>query len=194
MTYEEFIRQLNKGLTALPKERRREIEDDILRHFEEGRANGQEEEQLIAMLGDPKELAAEYSAPYVLDPSRTVKHRGSGAVKKVLLSIGFFFLDLCIALPVAATLFACWVALACGFVIIIAGVVALLLVIANNFIVMPWLYIDYPLAAAFASIACVALGGIMAITCKDFGKLLIKLTRHYIRFHKKVLGGNEVAK
>lgn len=60
MTEREFIAALGKRLGRLAD--REEILDDIRVHFQEARAAGRDEAAVAASLGDPRELAKEFSA------------------------------------------------------------------------------------------------------------------------------------
>ncbi len=60
MTKTEFIDILEKSLLQLPKSDRDDIVSDYESHFVIGAEKGQSEEDVVAALGDPRELAATY--------------------------------------------------------------------------------------------------------------------------------------
>jgi uncharacterized membrane protein len=60
MTEKEFIAELEARLGRMAD--REEILDDMREHFAEARAAGRDEASVAASLGDPKELAKEFSA------------------------------------------------------------------------------------------------------------------------------------
>ncbi|MDL2234221.1 DUF1700 domain-containing protein [Ruminococcaceae bacterium OttesenSCG-928-L11] len=71
VTQHEFLSRLLAGIASLPSQRIQEIEDDIRRHFDEGRENGEGEQALAEKLGDPEALAKEYTILYLEDMEGT---------------------------------------------------------------------------------------------------------------------------
>ncbi|MDR1599216.1 MAG: DUF4097 family beta strand repeat-containing protein [Oscillospiraceae bacterium] len=60
MTRDSYVMRLHSQLGQLPSDRRKEVLEDINRHFIEGAQEGMSEEALAERLGDPETLAREY--------------------------------------------------------------------------------------------------------------------------------------
>ena len=59
MRRKEFLEELRKNLSGLPKEDIEEIIDDYKEHFKVGRKKHRKESEIAESLGDPKEIARE---------------------------------------------------------------------------------------------------------------------------------------
>ncbi len=218
MTKALFLEGLRNGISSLPGTRIREIEEDIYRHFDEGAASGESEETLCAMLGDPEQLAQEYVELYHteqsgLAPQEKTEHntqaeqqepanhgytqhrvapRGRNPILKGFIAFWMFIFGLCLPLPIFATLGAIWITLACGYIILPACFLGIVCTGIDLFIPLPWGIGDYPLINLFGGIAGMALGGLMILGTKAFGRLIIDWVQRYFRFQHRVIHGEEV--
>ena len=85
---EDYLRELDAELAALPRQTRREVRDDIASHIAEARTGRESEAEVRALLdrvGDPAEVAAEARERLGVPP-RT--RRSLEVVALVLLSVG----------------------------------------------------------------------------------------------------------
>lgn len=207
-----FLSTLKAGIATLPPGRVREIEEDMLRHFAEGLENGENEEQLVEKLGDPAELAREYvelyseevpptgPLPSVWLPEEqedapepvTVSYeplRKRGGFSMAAAAVGMFFFNLILGLPLWITLGTVWIVLACGFIMVPAGILAILIQIAHMIMPLPWVQIDYPLVNFFGAISVISLGGLMIMGCIRYGKILVRWMTGYLRFNRRAVTG-----
>jgi uncharacterized membrane protein len=128
MLRQEFMDTMRKRLSALGKSPQEitEILADFEEHIATGVAGGRTEEDVVAGIGDPVELAAQYAdgteapksgpdgatspspiPPPAPEPSVTVGGVGRG----FLAALGLLFIDLILAIPILASLFAVVVSL-----------------------------------------------------------------------------------
>ena len=63
---QDFLTSLSQHLRALPEDQKREILADYEAHFHEARLRGKSEEQILAALGDPQQIARSFVADYHL--------------------------------------------------------------------------------------------------------------------------------
>ncbi len=61
----DYLETLDRSLTSLPYNERREIMYDYEEHFKEGLKDGNTEEQIIASLGAPDKVASQYTTSLV---------------------------------------------------------------------------------------------------------------------------------
>jgi uncharacterized membrane protein len=59
MTRIEFLREMSRGLRALPAAARDEILADYQRYFADGAAAGRDEDEVVSSLGNPRRISAE---------------------------------------------------------------------------------------------------------------------------------------
>ncbi len=113
----DFMQTLERALTPLAVEERRDILADFEEHFASGQALGKSEEEVARELGDPQALAAQYvePAPQVAATENTSVAQGIFAFLALLL------FDAIIALPVLSVLFSLWVSLWVGAVSLLVG-------------------------------------------------------------------------
>jgi uncharacterized membrane protein len=108
MLKQDFMQQLERALSPLKPEERRDILSDFEEHFASGKACGKAEEEVAAELGDPNTLAAQYTEGLQPSPEPV---KASGIAQGILAGLGLLFFDLFISIPVISTLFAVWVSL-----------------------------------------------------------------------------------
>ncbi|MDR2932370.1 MAG: DUF1700 domain-containing protein [Oscillospiraceae bacterium] len=194
MTQQEFMSQLRGALAALPEEKVREIEDDISRHFEEGRENGEPEDDIAVRLGDPAALAKEYlgdgDADMADSPLPAVKKRGF--LTKFWIAVGMGFFTLVFVFPFWITLVSLWIVPACGVIFILSGVLVFVMLLINaTFPNVTWIAVDYPMVSFFAAISIISLGGLFCIAAKYYGQFLIFTTKKYLQFFYNTVNGRD---
>lgn len=106
MNKEQFLKELEKNLSKMPKQERSEILSDMQEFFD--CAGGEDEQTLCKRLGDPRKLAKEYLAQSVIANANETKSMRS-MIRAILCSAG---------LGTVNTLYAVFVA---GFGYIVVG-------------------------------------------------------------------------
>ena len=146
MLRQEFMDTMQKRLSALGKTPQEigEILADFEEHIAAGVAGGRTEEDVVSGIGDPAEIAAQYAdgseapktgpegspAPSASpSPAPAPSITASGVGRGFLAAFGLLFIDLILAIPIIASLFAVVVSL-WAVVITIAAVAAALVVAA----------------------------------------------------------------
>jgi len=119
MNKQEFMEAMRKNLSAYGKSPQEVA--DILADYEEhvatGLAGGRAEEEIVAGLGDPAVLAAQYAEgaepQKPAEPAKPVPPpvTAGGVGRAVFAVIALLFFDLIVALPILASLFAVWISL-----------------------------------------------------------------------------------
>lgn len=202
MAQQEFMERLEAGIRTLPPQRVQEIQEDIRRHFDEGKDGGLPEDRLAQMLGDPDALAGEYMAIYreeqppeeiVAEEMQGSSRSGRSMAGKIGAGVGMFFLDICLGIPLWAVLGAVWIVIACGFVIALAGMLDLVLMAVDWVVPLSWVNVDYPLIGLFGGIFCVSLGGLMILGLRRYNALLRRLWAGYMSMHRHAVMGREQA-
>ncbi|BDZ69879.1 HAAS signaling domain-containing protein [Methanobacterium petrolearium] len=77
MNKDEYIKKLNKLLKKLPKEEREDIISDYEEHFLIGLEKGRTEEEISGALGNPKNIAKQIKAEYMLRKAENKQSAGS---------------------------------------------------------------------------------------------------------------------
>jgi uncharacterized membrane protein len=195
----------------------RDILADFEEHITSGVDGGRAEEDVIAALGEPGELAAAYedgaegpgapegtpppaagtgtggaasAGPAVAPAKGTVTAGGVG--RGVLAALGLLFFDLIVALPILGSLFAVVVALwAVPLSIAVAGGA---LVVASfvpvSFLSIPFSGVYVPsLVLAFAGIALLALSVLFGIGMYHLSRLFVLGVKAFAIAHARIVKG-----
>lgn len=185
MTQKEFMQKLSRGIVSLPKGRIKEIQEDMQQHFHEGLNNGESEVQVAEMLGDPDALAKEYIELYLAQHSSTER----GWLGMIGRSIGMFFFNLLIMLPIWLTLWCLWLIPAVGLLIAISGGVLLLGLIAQLILPNLLFVTGYPLIGFFGCLTMISLGLVMFMAAVWSGRRLAHLFKKNLLWNKSVITG-----
>lgn len=182
----EFLIKLETLLQKVPEHDRREMMYDYEEHFQIGLANGKNEAELMAELGDPHVIARDLLAEY-----RIVKAEKEQSVpnifRAILATISVSFFNLVFIVGPIAGLFGAYVAL-CA--------VALVLTISPVVLITSSMWgFSYESFAVniFASITLFSLGMLMSIGMIYVGKFFYNLVLKYIRFNIRIIKGEKAA-
>lgn len=100
MNKDEYIEKLAKLLRKLPKEEREDIISDYEEHFTIGMEKGRSEEEISKALGNPKTLAKQIKAEYIIKRAEHKQSAGS-MFEAVLAATGLGIFNLIfVAAPV----------------------------------------------------------------------------------------------
>lgn len=112
MNRQQFMSRLERSLKSLNREEREEILRDFGEHFEIGMEQGKSEEEIIASLGNPNQIAKELLAVHYIEKAESKSSIGN-LVKAAYAAVGLGFFNLLIVLgpsiALAALVFSGWV-------------------------------------------------------------------------------------
>ncbi|WP_211747352.1 DUF1700 domain-containing protein [Paenibacillus sp. Marseille-Q4541] len=206
----QFMTIMQRGLYPLEAQERAELLSDYEQHFEMGLSEGKSEEEIASELGNPEDLIKEalgdrYTPPapgfrsqngvhdeelgsYNKMPygSSALSHKSSGGsfTRRLFTWIGLVFLNLILALPIFATIWAIWVSLAA---ISVSGILAPLLAFLD------FIFIEKQviLPELFVSLVFLGIGILVGILALGLMKKLARWTAGYFNWNQTVLKRKE---
>jgi uncharacterized membrane protein len=180
MSKQEFIETLRHYLASLPEDERNELLRDYEAHFMFGLQNGKTEAEIVRELGDPLALAREAVGDSFLPPPPWSPPRRD-IPRFIGVSILLFFLNIMIAIPVLASVWAAFVSL-CA--ITIAAILSPLALAAETI-----LYGGFGLHKLFIAIGMIGVGMLLAPLVRYLGKWLAFVTVKYGQWNYKTWRG-----
>jgi uncharacterized membrane protein len=93
MNKQEYLGELNKLLSKLPKEDKEDIISDYEEHFVIGVEKGRTEEEISKALGNPKTIAKQIKAEYMVKKAEN-EHSAGSMIEAVLAAAGLGFFNL----------------------------------------------------------------------------------------------------
>jgi uncharacterized membrane protein len=197
MRKQEFMDAMRSRLSAIGKSPQDTA--DILADFEEhiaaGIAGGRTEEDVVAGIGDPAELAAQYADGS--EPPRTPSSDPSPsktAVTAAGIGRGFFaaiallFFDLLIGLPILAALFS--VLLSLWVAALSIGIAGIAVIVSSIFFLPLIIPFNIPgVILVFVGIALLALTVPACIGMYYLSKLFVRGVKEYLVAHAKIVKG-----
>jgi uncharacterized membrane protein len=195
MNRQEFMESMRKNLAAYGKTPQ-EI-SDILADFEEhianGVAGGRAEEGIVAGLGDPAPLAAQYAEgaepPKPAEPTRPTQPpvTASGVGRAVFAVIALLFFDLVVGLPILVTLFSVLIAL---WAVALSFAVVGVALVAVSFFIPTVLPFTIPgLFIVFIGVSMLALTVLACIGMAYLSKYFFLGVKVYAVAHAKIVKG-----
>lgn len=193
MNKQEFIAGLNRYLGNLPAPDRDEILYDYEEHFRNGISDGKTEEEIASSLGDPRALARQFNANFLVQRAESDTTAGN-TLKAVLATLGLGFFNLVFILGpfigLAGVLFGLFAAagaiLISGVAVFAASVAGPLLPVTLNSDL--GLFIT-PAAAFFTSVGLICLGLLFFIANFYLARLFFTATVRYLKFNLNIIKG-----
>lgn len=188
MNRKGFLNELDMGLGRIPYSEKKEILSDYEEHFNVGLAEGKTEEEIIKKLGDPKKIAKEYSAEFLIN--RAVEKKSfSNIVSAVFAALGLGIANLIIVFPIWISIIAVVISLfVSSIAIALAGLIVL---IASPFVAM------FPLLGLggfLSGLVILCLGILMMIGFFYLSKGIFKITISYLRSNVEMISGRRFEK
>ncbi|MNJ40137.1 hypothetical protein D3C77_350240 [compost metagenome] len=197
MKKSEFISLLSSHLSMLPPEVRSELMEDYEAHFAFGLQNGRTEEDIVRELGDPVELAQEALENRVnpqhplywfgdrpegqTAPAPAAKTNNRHRLMTSAVYTGLFFLNL-VMLPLLTAFWALGLAVA---------VTALAGILSPAALLLEYIFNDaFHLTKAFAVLAMIGIGILLAVATRYLYSNLIKLSASYWAWNVRVAKGD----
>lgn len=194
----EYLEKLDELLKELPEEDRDDILSDYEEHFQIGLENGRTEEELSRALGDPKTVAKQVKAEYMI--SRAEDKPSAGSMMEAILAaagLGLFNM-IFVAVPAlgfAAILVALFVA---GLAVVFTGILAifspLLNVIVPNYIHLPVSKgVFGTLIMIGGGIGLTVLGTVWVVIMAYVSKWFYDLAIRYLKLNLRIIKGREAS-
>lgn len=171
MNKKEFMKKLKQ---LLPEKDRRDILLDYEEHFLSGLNDGKTEEEIVAELGSPEEVAREFGYK-----------GGAPATYSGWAIVGIILFDLFIGISILSSLFSLWIALwlvpvSCLF----SGIALVISTLLTSIWTLPPWYIL--LSAGISVLGFSVLSGVgMVYVTKAF----YKAVKWYVMLHVKIFSG-----
>lgn len=183
MSKQEYLQLLNRYLTRVSPEERKDIINEYETHFISGKEAGKTEDEISQELGNPKEIGREMSASAAMDKAETSRN-ASNVTNAVLAVMGLGILNFFVITIVIATLFS---------VLLSLGVATL------TFLATPLFLLIKGMIDGFGAI--VPLDIYISFTCFGIGMMLFTITylaykwsfvlfMKYLRWNIKVVKGS----
>ncbi|HEX2945304.1 MAG TPA: DUF1700 domain-containing protein [Clostridia bacterium] len=191
MNRNEFVSTLRNGLGNISSASVEEILYDYREHFEIGLEQGKTEDEISQSLGDPKLIARQYRAEYIVHQAD--KHSsGANVFKAVFAGISLGFFNLIFMLPVYAVVLAILAAFySISLVLTVSGAACFMAAILSP--LLPWIP-TLPVSPAviiFSSISIMSLGLLFTLGTVQFTKWCLKLTAGYIKTNINIVSKKE---
>ena len=191
MNRNEFISTLRNGLGNISSTSVEEIMYDYREHFDIGLGQGKTEDEISRSLGDPKLIARQYRAEYIVHQAD--KHSsGANVLRAVFAGISLGFFNLIFMIPVLAAIAAILASFyAVSLSLTIAGLLSFLAATLSS--VIPWISMPpiSPAAIVFASISVASLGLLIGLGTIQLTKWCLKLTAGYIKTNINIVSKRE---
>lgn len=192
----EFLNTLEQFLSNISVEERNEILYDYEEHFQMGLEQGKTEEEIAASLGDPKNLAKEFTVGHALKRAETDTST-TNVLRAVFATISLGFFNVIFILGPFLALVGILTALfATAFGITISGVAmfggSILFPFFRWSMHLPFSIHMNPLATFFAAIGTTALGILFIIGNCYLSMYFYKATLQYIKLNLRIITGRRV--
>ena len=185
----EFMSRLAGALDFMSREERDDILYDYEEHFRIGFENGKTEEEIVASLGDPRFIAKQYKANYMVKQAETDSSIGN-IVRAVLAAFGMGFFNLIFVVGPFFAIVGVLIGLfAAGTGITLAGVGVFLALIIHP--IAPYIPINYAGVnegvIVFTAVGLVCMGLLFIIGVSYLFKYFFKGTVRYLRWNMDII-------
>jgi uncharacterized membrane protein len=193
MNRSEFMSKLQSTLGNISPAAKDEIMYDYREHFDIGQEQGKTEEEICTGLGDPKFIAKQYRAEYMVNKA-DVNKTAFNALRAVFAGLSLRFFNLIFMIPVLAVI----IGVIAGFYAITAGLVfggiGLLIATLLAPLLPQWISIPdmNPVILVLCSISLISAGLLSGIGTIKLTKLAYRLTINYIRSNLKINSKQEM--
>lgn len=176
----EFLEKLNYGLHKIPAGEKQDILYDYEEHFRIGLEMGKTEEEISNALGEPENLAKDFSANYrVIQAVNTASTANLLRAVLATVSLGFFNLIFVLG-PFIAAVGVLIALFAVSVSVTIAGILLALLQVPRFFSING-------IAFIFLGTGLMALGLLLFVGSYYLLKSFYGLTIKYLRFNLKII-------
>lgn len=185
MTKAQFLKQLERALNRLPTSERKDILYDYEEHIRSAMEQGVGEEEAILALGNPRALAKELLASYLIDKAETSRSIGN-VLRAVLATIGLGFFNLVVVLGPFLGIVGFLVGLFGASIGLIAGPIAGLIGMVTGHVAYGMVS---PLQATFLLLGIDGIGFLLLALSLLIAKFMTGLTLRYLRLNLRIIQG-----
>lgn len=199
MNKDDYLKELTRLLRKLPKEERDDVVSDYHEHFIIGIEKGRSEEEIAKALGNPKTVAKQINAEYMVRKAEDKQSAGS-MFEAILAAAGLGIFNLIfVAVPTLIVVALILTAFAVGGAMIIGGI---LITISYMFQpLIPLINLNLPLGGIlgifggiFIGVSLTILGvGLVAATAY-ITKWLYGLAIRYLKYNIRLIKGRKGSK
>ena len=185
MTKYNFLNELERKLARLSADDRQEIMEDYENHFTFAKEAGKSDEEVIASLGTPAQLAKEVLADYQLEliVDQAENDQSVGNVFRAIFAVGALgFFNLVFILTPAIFIYTVIFALSVTSIALTFTPILFIFATALGFQ-------SFYLFELFASIASSGIGILMAIGMVFVTKFTVNMTIKYLKLNLKMIKG-----
>ena len=182
-----FMKQLKAELRQLPADDLNEVLYDYKEHFSMGLSEGRSEEEIAKSLGNPKVIAKEIKANYMISKAEE-NYTVSNMFRAIVAVVGLGFFNLIFVfgpvVGITAGLFGLMIG---GLAISFSGVALIVAAIINPFN-PDLLHLNIPAGAAAAfGVGLIPIGVIWVIGCMELNKLFFKAIIKYLKTNVAII-------
>lgn len=183
----QFLENLNHLLKDIPENDRKEILFDYNEHFSIGQKEGRNEVEIANSLGNPKTIAKEVKAQYLINKAEETKSSGN-ILRAVLASIGLGFFNLVFILGPFLGIVGAVIGLFAGAIALIVSGLALFLGSFLQPVLPQFIHIAvHPIVSIFLSFVITSLGLLWTIGMVQLSKLIYTLTIKYLKVNLNII-------
>ena len=193
MNRNEFMSKLQNTLGNISSTAKDEIMYDYREHFDIGTEQGKSEEEICIGLGDPRSIAKQYRAEYMINKANTDKS-ASSTLRAVFAALSLGFLNLIFMIPVLVAI----IGMLAGFygitaALVFGGIGVFIATLLAPFLPQ-WISIPdiNPIILILCSVSLISSGLLCCIGTVKLTKLAYKLTINYIRSNLKIIRKQEM--
>lgn len=181
MNKKEFLRQLRYNLNSLSKPEIDEILIDFEEHFIIGEEQGKSEQEISALLGDPRIIAMQFSGTDNVSMNKSAGTKIAAAAGLFCLN---FFAVIWLFVGVYATVVGLW---ASAIAIVFSGAISSLFSVLYPFTKGFANFSFHPLITFLIGLILVLIGLLFTNFCIFITKWLVKITKKYINWNINIL-------
>ena len=192
MNRDGYLSSLERALGNISPNAKAEIMYDYREHFEIGLEQGETEDEICNTLGDPRVIAKQYRAEYMVKQADSKSSTGN-VLRAIFAALSLGFFNLIFMLPIFGVCVALLVSLyACSISLVLSGIGIFLATLLAPMLPQ-WINLP-PINSAiliFSSISVTSFGLLFSLGTLKLTKLSYRLTISYIKTNLKIIGKQE---
>lgn len=181
MNKHEFLNELSRQLNSVPEHERRDMLYDFEEHFELAKESGKTEEEIAESLGNPKVIAKDLLAEYLVSQAESDQSVKS-MFHAVLATISLSFFNIIFLLGPIVAIIGVYLSLSLMAIVLTLSPIVLIFSLIfegpSNFLI-----------EFFMTVILCSLGVLMSIGMIYVGKFLYQMILKYVKFNIRIVKG-----